>query len=80
MDDILHKKLKELNRIQFLYSKTSYFSDENIEESLGKAVFLLIFTASAFLFARVIQSFASLHPCKHRSLSQSFRILSLAVH
>jgi len=44
------------------------------------AVFLLIFTASAFLFARVIQSFASLHPCKHRSLSQSFRILSLAVH
>lgn len=46
----------------------------------GEAVFLLIFTASAFLFARVIQSFASLHPCKHHSHSQSFRILSLAVH
>jgi type I restriction enzyme R subunit len=36
LDDILRKQLKELNSIQLSSSKTSYFSDANIEESLGK--------------------------------------------
>lgn len=36
LDDILRKQLKELSSIQLSSSKTSYFSDAKIEESLGK--------------------------------------------
>ncbi len=52
---------------------------------MGKSVFLLAFTAAAFLPSSLKQAGTLAEPaearaCMHRSLSQSFRIHSLAVH
>jgi hypothetical protein len=45
----------------------------------GDVVLLLGFTASAFLLSSLIQSSTAFRACKHRSLSRSSRIPSLAV-